>query len=301
MKEKKIIFIGCVDFSRTVLQTLIKKKTNIVGICTKRKSKINSDFFNLKSIATKHKIPWIYWKKSNDYQIYSWLKNKNPDFIFCVGWPNIINQKYLKLAKYFCVGFHPSDLPFNRGRHPLIWSIILKFKFIASTFFIMSKYPDNGVILSKKKIKINALKENSNSLYLKLKKTSRKQIKELLDIIGKKKNVKNSNKLLLNNLKNGNFLRKRSYEDGLIDWRMSAENIDALVRALFKPYAGAEFNYKNKKIKIWKTQIIKSGKTYEPGKIITSKGKPIIQTGNNKIQLLEIEPKIKFKMGEYLR
>ena len=26
MKEKKIIFIGCVDFSRTVLQTLIKKK-----------------------------------------------------------------------------------------------------------------------------------------------------------------------------------------------------------------------------------------------------------------------------------
>ena len=140
MEDKKIIFIGCVEYSNFFLNELLNKKVNIVGVCTKKKSKFNSDFSNLSLLAKDRKIPYIFWdKKSNEKKIFDWISEKKPDYIFCIGWPYLLKKKILQIPKYFCVGFHPSDLPHNRGRHPIIWSIILKFKKIASTFFIMSE------------------------------------------------------------------------------------------------------------------------------------------------------------------
>ena len=45
-------------------------------------------------------------------------------------------------------------LPNNRGKHPIIWSIVLGLKSSGSTFFIMSKKIDYGKIIDQKKIKI---------------------------------------------------------------------------------------------------------------------------------------------------
>ena len=300
MKNKKIIFIGCVEFSKLILEELIKKKKNLIGVCAKKQSIINSDFFDLSKIAKKKNIPFIYWnRKKDEKKVFNWLKEKKPDYIFCIGWPYIIKKKFLKISNDYFIGFHPSDLPYNRGRHPLIWSIILNFKFIASTFFVMSKYADNGLILSKKKIYLTK-KENSQSLYSKLFKTAKNQIPNLLKKINKNKNLKNTNLLIQKNNRKGNLFRKRTYDDGVIDWRMSAHSIDSTVRALAKPYPGAVFYYKNKEIKIWKTKIIKTKRKFEPGKILNVIGKIIIQAGDNLIQLVEFEPKIKLKKGEYL-
>ena len=46
--------------------------------------------------------------------------------------------------------------------------------------------------------------------------------------------------------------------DGIIDWRMTAKDIDAHVRALSKPYEGASFIYHKKNLKIFKTRIYKT-------------------------------------------
>ena len=45
-------------------------------------------------------------------------------------------------------------------------------------------------------------------------------------------------------------LEKRSEIDGKIDWRMGADNINNLVKALTKPYPGAYFLIKEKKITV---------------------------------------------------
>ena len=51
--------------------------------------------------------------------------------------------------------------------------------------------------------------------------------------------------------KNIIFGEKRK-NDGIIDWRMNADNINKLVEALGKPYAGASFIFKNKEVKVGK-------------------------------------------------
>ena len=63
----------------------------------------------------------------------------------------------------------------------------------------------------------------------------------------------------------------RGHRDGIIDWRMGSYAIYNLIRALSHPYIGAEFEYKEKYYKVWKSEIVKSDGKYqniEPGRII---------------------------------
>ena len=55
-----------------------------------------------------------------------------------------------------------------------------------------------------------------------------------------------------------NYWRKRKKNDGQIDWRMSANSIHNLVRALHKPYPGAIFNFNDKEYLVWETKVLVS-------------------------------------------
>ena len=65
----------------------------------------------------------------------------------------LIKSKILKLVKENSIGFHPSKLPYNKGRHPIIWSIVLGLKSTASSFFVINNdlNPDTGDLISQKK------------------------------------------------------------------------------------------------------------------------------------------------------
>ena len=55
----KIIFFGEINFSERILKFLIKKKFNIVGVVTRKKS-TNHDFKDLSTICKKNGIPCKY-------------------------------------------------------------------------------------------------------------------------------------------------------------------------------------------------------------------------------------------------
>jgi len=44
------------------------------------------------------------------------------------GWSNLIKKELLNLTKWGVVGYHPTKLPFNKGIHPLIWTLALRLK-----------------------------------------------------------------------------------------------------------------------------------------------------------------------------
>ena len=96
-------------------------------------------------------------------------------------------------------------------------------------------------------------------------------------------------------------MRKRSYSDGVIDWRMDANAIFNLVNSLSYPYPGASFYYKKREYKLIKAKIIKSILKIEPGKVIKKMNqKPIIKCGNNALKLLKTTPAIKCKSNDYI-
>ena len=146
----KVVFIGTVEFSKRALEKLIKLNVNVIGVCTKKISDFNNDFSNLTPICKKNKIPIKYVKDINSKKNIEWIKSLAPDIIFCFGWSSLIKQELLNLPPMGVVGYHPAKLPQNRGRHPLIWTLVLGLKKSASSFFFMDQRADGGDILSQK-------------------------------------------------------------------------------------------------------------------------------------------------------
>ena len=283
----KIIFFGEINFSEKILNFLIKKKFNIVGVVTRKKS-TNHDFKDLSTICKKNGIPCKYKTNINNKEIKEWLKKIKVDLIICLGWNEIISKDIFNLPKISSIGYHPAKLPQNRGKHPVIWSLILGLKNTYSTFFHLTDKVDSGNIISQEKVLI---KDHyyAKHLYNSLIKKAKSQISRILfnkRYFNRQKKIK---------ITQTNYWRKRNYKDGKIDWRMSAENIRNLVRGLSDPYPNAFFTYRKKEYFVKKINIKKSkDKNIEPGKIIKNhREKKIIKCGINAVELLVVEPKLK--------
>ena len=244
----KILFIGCVRFSEKILFSLIKNKFKIIGVCTKKKSDFNSDFVDLSYICKKNNIDCIYSKNINHPEIVNWIKEKKPDIILCLGWSQLLSESILKIPPKGVIGFHPAELPANRGRHPIIWTLVLGLKSTASTFFFMNQTADAGEIISQEKIFLNH-NDDAKILYEKIINTALLQVKRFLPLI-----ENDSLKTRPQTELYSNSWRKRSYKDGLIDWRMSANSIHNLIKALTKPYPGAVFIHNEREYKIWRSE-----------------------------------------------
>lgn len=292
----KIFLIGTVSFSKKVLEKLLYINAEIVGVATKFKSDFNADHIDLTPLCIENNIAVKYIKDINAPHVTKWIDSLQPDVIFCCGWSSLIKRKLLELPKLGVVGFHPTELPENRGRHPIIWSIALGLETGAATFFFMEEGADSGDILSQKTFPI-LYEDDAASVYLKMEKSALEQIEEIIPSL-----QKGNNKRSRQDHSRGNIWRKRGIKDGEIDFRMSSFALYNLVRALAKPYVGAHLYYKEKEIKIWKVkEEIFSAKNIEPGKVLASEGKEIlVKTYDGAVRILshgftEIPQK-----GEYL-
>lgn len=283
----KAIFVGCVLFSKHLLETILNNSNiELVGLITKEKSTFNNDHFDLSKVIKSNNIPYKYVKDINDIEVRNWITNLNPKLIFCFGWPSLLKKNILKIPKYGVIGYHPSKLPQNRGRHPIIWALVLGLKETGSTFFLMDEGADSGAIIHQVNVKIN-LKDDASSLYKRLIEISKNQLTEIIENSSDLKLIKQTKS------NSGNFWRKRGKKDGLIDWRMNAVNIYNLVRGLTRPYVGAHFEYDGNEIRVWKCKIIKNPNlNIEPGKIlkVNKKGYIIVKVGIDSIQLLDFDP-----------
>ena len=292
----KIFFIGTVEFSKKTLQKLIQLNAQVVGVCGKEKSKYNNDYADLRPLCEQNKIPFKYVDDINLKENFDWIKSFNPEIIFCFGWSHILKKEILKLAPMGILGFHPTKLPKNRGRNPLIWALALDLKKSASTFFFMDEGVDSGEILSQKNFDILDT-DDAQTLYNKLINIALLQIEEFLPLLKTK-----TYKTVGQNDKESNIWRKRVVADGQIDFRMTSKAIYNLVRALTKPYVGAHLIYKGKEIIIWKVKMIENNQNnIESGKDLDiNENKIIVKTYDSAIEILHHEFKELPHIGEYL-
>lgn len=140
----RILFIGCIKSSYILLETLYKQNYNIVGVVTKQQSSFNADYYDLSLFCIENKIDYKYTKDINDEDTIQYIKEKQADIIYCFGWSQLLKEKVLNIPKIGVVGFHPAKLPYNKGRHPIIWALALGLEETASTFFWMDIGADTG-------------------------------------------------------------------------------------------------------------------------------------------------------------
>ncbi|MBC8285595.1 MAG: formyl transferase [Nitrospinae bacterium] len=292
----RIVFIGAVRFSEQALNKLIEIKSSIVGVCTLEYSDFNSDHVDLSPLSRKNNIPVRYTPNINSKDVIDWISDLAPDVIFCFGWSRLIKKRLLNTAPLGVIGFHPALLPVNRGRHPLIWSLILGLKETGSSFFFMDEGADSGDILSQRNVSICEM-DDAGTLYEKVTKTAMNQIEQFVPTL-----ANTSFKRYPQDHSKASYWRKRGRLDGQIDWRMSAHTIHNLVRGLTKPYVGAHFICDGKDVKVWKSEPVKETTlNIEPGKILSVDTRGVVvKTGIDALRLVHIEPQISVDRREYL-
>ena len=125
-------------------------------------------------------MPFKYVRDINSKKNNKWIQDLNPDLIFCLGWSSLLKRSTLDIPKFGVIGYHPSLLPKNKGRHPIIWALALGLKETGSTFFLMNEGVDTGKIINKKKIKINQ-SDDASKLYDKLTSVAKVQIDTIIN------------------------------------------------------------------------------------------------------------------------
>lgn len=281
----KVLYIGCVTSSFEFLKSIFQNTAaEFVGVVTKVRSNYNADHHSLHIFCEEHNIDWIDYQ--NNDQLIQYILKKKPDVIYCFGWSHLLPKEVYSIPPLGAVGYHPTLLPKNRGRHPIIWTIVLGLKETGSTFFKLTEIPDAGDILSQRKLKLDEL-ETANSLYEKLITIGKNQIVELTHQL-----IEGSVFSIPQQESEASYWRKREKKDGLIDWRMSSEAILNLINALIKPYRGAHFEYEGKEIKVWKAEQIEVSniKDLIPGQIVEVNDKFfVVKTSDKLLKIIDFE------------
>lgn len=294
----RILFVGTVRFSENMLRKLIEINADVVGVVTGPDSGLNADYADLSSICADNGIACHLTEDINNVETIAWVKRQSPDVIFCLGWSRLLGAEFLVLPKMGVVGFHPTELPKNRGRHPLIWALVLGLKQTASTFIFMDAGADSGDILSQKMISVTDV-DDALSLYEKVEQVAETQLVEIVAGLESADYARISQ-----DESKANYWRKRCANDGRIDWRMSASSIHNLVRGLTRPYIGAEFCLGDEVYKVWRSRplVIAGIENSEPGKVLEVKagGSVVLKCGEQCIELLETEPVLHVAKGQYL-
>ena len=285
------------ESSRQLLESLIECNIDIIGVVTKSSSTYNSDFVDLSEICKREAIDYIYVNNINEDHSIQYIKSKEPDLIYCFGWSQLISNAIINIPTIGVIGFHPAELPYNRGRHPIIWALALGLKRTASSFFFITEGADDGDIVSQVIIPIE-YDDNAYTLYNKIMNNAVIQIKTITEQF-----ISDSIMRVPQDSSIANYWRKRTEKDGIIDWRMSANSIYYLVRALTKPYSGACFIYKDVKYKVWAVKVIdtQNYENIEYGKILKvySDKSFMVKTGDG-VLLVEECDTIHLNEGEYL-
>ena len=305
----RIVFMGTPDFAVESLSAIYNAGHEILGVVTnpdKPKGRgMKMIASPVKEFAVEHNLK-VYQpiKIKNNEEFYNEMYNLKPDLFCVVAYGKILPNDILEIPKYGAINVHGSLLPKYRGAAPIQMAVINGDEETGVTTMFMDAGMDTGDMILSEKVKIGD-DETTGELWDRLSKIGARLLVKTLEKIEKEAN----NKETIENIKELVGARKQgdnftvapmlTKEMAEIDWNKTGREIHNLVRGL-SPKIGAYTFYNGKKIKIWKTQIIKENELEEiiknsanskNGEIIFADKKNgiVVKTPDGAIRILEIQ------------
>lgn len=291
--------MGTPDFSIPSLKKLIESKHNVLAVVTApdkqrgRGRKIS--YTPVKNFALENKLPILQPDKlKNNFEFINLLKNYDVDLYVIVAF-RILPEAVFSIPPKGSFNLHASYLPKYRGAAPIQWALINGETETGLTTFKLAEKVDTGNIFLQKKIEIKP-EDNLETLHDKLSESGADLVLETVDLI-----ESNDFELKSQNDSLATPAPKITKEISKIDWNKSATDIHNLIRGL-SPYPAAYFSFKNRVIKIYKSEVIERS-DLKPSQIEQTKKELIIGCRKNalKIHQLQQEGKKRMTTEEFLR
>lgn len=279
------IFIGGVDISYTCLEALCEiglVPALAVGYDSSRASA--SGARDLGPLAERFDFPLKHVRDVNDPALVAEIAEIAPAVIFVIGWSALIKQPLLELPRLGCVGIHPTQLPEGRGRAPIPWTILKGLRQTASTLFFLTEGIDDGEIIGQITFPVDE-REDAGTLYAKHREAHVRLVADHAEAL-----LSGVATATPQDDERATFWPRRRPEDGEIDWSLSAEEIDRLVRAVARPFPGAYADTDEGRLRIWRAKAVREQLDLAPGCAISnSDGEQLIACGQGSLRVIEAE------------
>ena len=299
----KVIFMGTPDFSVGTLEALIEAGHEVALVVTQpdkpkgRGGKMQ--YTPVKEVAVAHNIPVYQPKRIREPECIEELRKYNADIMVVIAFGQILPKEILEMTPYGCVNVHASLLPSYRGAAPIQWAVINGEKVSGVTTMQMNEGLDTGDMLLKVEIPLDE-KETGGSLHDKLAEAGARLCVETLDAL--KAGTVTPEKQGDSPTAYAKMLDKHM---GKIDWKMSAKEIERLIRGLNPwPSAYTRWNENDKGMKIWEAEVAEGQTDKAAGTVVeVAKDGFFVQTGDGllKITALQIPGKKRMDAGAFLR
>ena len=299
----KVIFMGTPDFSVGTLEALIEAGHEVALVVTQpdkpkgRGGKMQ--YTPVKEVAVAHNIPVYQPKRIREPECIEELRKYNADIMVVIAFGQILPKEILEMTPYGCVNVHASLLPSYRGAAPIQWAVINGKKVSGVTTMQMNEGLDTGDMLLKVEIPLDE-KETGGSLHDKLAEAGARLCVETLDAL--KAGTVTPEKQGDSPTAYAKMLDKHM---GKIDWKMSAKEIERLIRGLNPwPSAYTRWNENDKGMKIWEAEVAEGQTDKAAGTVVeVAKDGFFVQTGDGllKITALQIPGKKRMDAAAFLR
>jgi methionyl-tRNA formyltransferase len=291
--------MGTPDFSIPSLKMLNESNHNLTAVVTapdkERGRGRKVTFTPVKEFAMQNKIPVLQPEKlKGNPQFVRELMDINADLFVVVAF-KILPPDVFEIPINGSFNLHASYLPKYRGAAPIQWALIKGESQTGLTTFKLAEKVDTGNIYLQKEVEIFP-EDNFGTLHDKLSELGADIVLETVDLI-----------------ESGNFELKKQDDSFAspapkitkeiceIDWNKNADEIHNLIRGL-SPYPAAYFNFKEKVIKIYQSEVIYND-NFKPFEIMQNKSELIIGCGKNALRILQLqqEGKKRMEVKEFLR
>ena len=281
----KIVFMGTPDFSVPILEGLLEEGYDIAAVVTQpdrpvgRKRIITPT--PVKEAALKHGLLVLQPEKISGSPEMEQIKTLAPDLLITAAFGQFLPSSLLAVPTHGALNVHASLLPKYRGGAPVHYAIMAGDQETGVTIMEMIKKMDAGGIFAQERLPIT-LQDDVGTMFDKLSALGKTLLLQTLPKIlsGELTPVPQDEDLVT-------YSPNISREQEAIDWRKTAQQIDAQVRGM-RPWPIAFTMYQDQRWKIWSVSSVAQTTTAAPGTIIErSKKELLIACGSGTVLAID--------------
>jgi methionyl-tRNA formyltransferase len=255
----RIIVVGQGPFGERVLEALIQKGEEVVGVFCPPDKRGEA----MGELAERSGIILSRPKQMKDPQVYDDYVRLGPDLSVLAFVTDIIPERLLRIPSLGTICYHPSLLPRHRGASAINWAIIHGDTRTGLTIFWVDEGIDTGPILLQREIDI-APDDSMGALYFNaLFPMGVEAMVEAVELIKKEEAPR-----IPQDESNATYEPPCDDTAASLDWKKSAQDLYNLIRGC-DPQPGAHTTLKGKKIRLYDVKLHLVATEKPPGKILS--------------------------------